>query len=194
MKSRGLSRTLSTSDCSERVAQMLGLPPGRHRSFDAGEWGALIHPEDRERVEAAARAGLWGAEGRYRAEFRMRRADGEWIWVLSRGKAVVRAPEGAPLRAAGTLSDVTQRRRAEDTLRSTLDANQRLVVELQHALQQVKTLSGLLPVCMFCKKVRNDQGYWARIEQYLAEHADVEVSHGVCPDCGQKFLGDDVGE
>lgn len=53
---------------------------------------------------------------------------------------------------------------------------------------QIKTLSGLLPVCAWCKKVRDDRGYWEQIEKYVATHTDASFTHGICPDCQAKFL------
>ncbi len=58
--------------------------------------------------------------------------------------------------------------------------------ELSEALAQVKQLRGLLPICMFCKKIRNDENYWQQIEDYIARHSDAEFSHGVCPECLEK--------
>ena len=55
--------------------------------------------------------------------------------------------------------------------------------ELQEALDHVRTLSGLLPICANCHKVRDDGGYWNRVETYMSEHLDVEFSHGICPEC-----------
>lgn len=63
--------------------------------------------------------------------------------------------------------------------------NAKLVVELQHALAQAKTLSGLLPICATCKKIRDDAGYWHQVEVYIRDHAAVDFSHGMCPDCEQ---------
>ncbi len=57
------------------------------------------------------------------------------------------------------------------------------VQELEDALSQVKQLQGLLPICSYCKKVRDEQNYWQRVESYLSEHAQVVLSHGICPDC-----------
>lgn len=59
--------------------------------------------------------------------------------------------------------------------------------ELQTMLARVKTLSGLLPICASCKKIRDDHGYWQQVEVYLREHADVDFSHGLCPDCAQRL-------
>ena len=73
---------------------------------------------------------------------------------------------------------------------------EQLIAELQEALAEVKTLSGFLPICASCKKIRDDSGYWKQIETYLAAHADVTFSHGICPDCAKKLYGDfiDVDE
>jgi len=64
---------------------------------------------------------------------------------------------------------------------------EQLILELRDALKKVKTLSGLLPVCANCKKVRDDKGYWSQIDAYISEHSDAEISHGLCPDCMQKL-------
>lgn len=66
------------------------------------------------------------------------------------------------------------------TLQQTLASR---VEDLQKALEDVKRLSGLLPMCSYCKKIRNDQDYWQHLESYLSEHSEAEFSHGYCPDC-----------
>lgn len=63
----------------------------------------------------------------------------------------------------------------------------RLIDELTRTLSKVKVLSGLLPICAGCKKIRNDKGYWEQVELYLKEHADIEFTHGFCPDCMEKL-------
>ncbi len=65
-----------------------------------------------------------------------------------------------------------------------------LFVELQQALENVKLLSGLLPICMWCKKIRDDQGYWNAIEHYLSQHSEAEFKHAICPDCKRKYSGE----
>ncbi len=72
-----------------------------------------------------------------------------------------------------------------------LDLQNRLaqrVQELEMALKQVKHLHGLLPICMYCKKIRNDKDYWQQVEAYISERTDAEFSHGICPECYKKFL------
>jgi len=65
-----------------------------------------------------------------------------------------------------------------------------LYAELQKALENVKLLSGLLPICMWCKKIRDDQGYWNAIEHYLSQHSEAEFTRGICPDCKRKYSGE----
>jgi AmiR/NasT family two-component response regulator len=63
----------------------------------------------------------------------------------------------------------------------------RLNAELQEALDKVKTLSGLLPICAACKKIRNDGGYWQQVEEYIHEHSNADFTHGICPECARKL-------
>ena len=60
-------------------------------------------------------------------------------------------------------------------------------VSLERALAQVKTLSGLLPICSCCKRIRNDAGFWTMVDAYMSEHTDVQFSHGLCPECIKKL-------
>ena len=60
--------------------------------------------------------------------------------------------------------------------------------QLEDALKRVKQLQGLLPICSYCKKIRNDRNYWEQVDAYLASHSDVQFSHGVCPDCYEVHL------
>jgi PAS domain S-box-containing protein len=64
---------------------------------------------------------------------------------------------------------------------------EKLILDLQVALDKVKTLRGLIPICSSCKKVRDDKGYWQQVESYVSEHTLAEFSHGICPDCFKKL-------
>lgn len=76
--------------------------------------------------------------------------------------------------------DVTERKRAETE-------REKLIGQLQEALASVKTLRGLLPICASCKSIRDDRGYWNRIETYISSHSQAEFSHGLCPECEKKL-------
>jgi CheY-like chemotaxis protein len=62
------------------------------------------------------------------------------------------------------------------------------VRELEEAISKIKTLQGLLPICCYCKKIRDDHNYWQQVEEYVALHSEAQFSHGVCPDCYEKVL------
>ncbi len=74
------------------------------------------------------------------------------------------------------MRDITNRRQMEEEQR-------KLIADLQAASNKVKTLSGLLPICANCKKIRDDKGYWHSVEVYVRDHSNAEFSHGICPDC-----------
>ena len=67
------------------------------------------------------------------------------------------------------------------------EKNEELIAELRHALEQVKTLRGFIPICAVCKKIRDDKGYWNRLEEYITAHSEAQFSHGICPECMQKM-------
>ena len=76
--------------------------------------------------------------------------------------------------------DITQRKLLEEE-------RERLIEELKNALDQVKQLSGLLPICASCKKIKDDKGCWHQIESYIRDHSEAEFSHGICPECIKKL-------
>ena len=90
----------------------------------------------------------------------------------------------ALLKIAGVVfGNAIERKRSEEE-------RSRLILELQESLAKVRTLSGLLPICASCKKIRDDKGYWNQIETYIMEHTDADFSHGICPDCAKELYGE----
>lgn len=81
------------------------------------------------------------------------------------------------------MQEMVERQRAEQE-------REKVIVELQEALAQVKKLSGLIPICASCKKIRDDKGYWQQIEAYIRDHSEAEFSHGICPECAKKLYPD----
>ena len=76
-------------------------------------------------------------------------------------------------------------------LQTTLAAR---VLELEEALVRVRQLRGLLPICSYCKKIRDDQNYWQQVEQYVSTHSEVQFSHGICPECYSKVVEPQLDE
>jgi hypothetical protein len=83
----------------------------------------------------------------------------------------------------GFIIDTTDHRQAEQE-------KEKLILNLQKALKDVKQLSGLLPICSHCKKIRDDKGYWNQIETYIHERSDAEFSHCICQECAEKYYPD----
>jgi PAS domain S-box-containing protein len=80
----------------------------------------------------------------------------------------------------GMVADITEHKKIERE-------KEALIEKLESALSEVKTLSGLIPICAWCKKVRDDRGYWGQVEDYIREHSSAEFTHGLCPDCYKKM-------
>ena len=104
------------------------------------------------------------------------------IW-LSTWLVPMRDDAGQITAVMGVSRDITNRKWLEED-------KQKLLHKLQEALSQVKTLSGLLPICSVCKKIRDDNGYWQQVENYIQRHTDATFTHGVCPDCFPKLYPD----
>ena len=68
------------------------------------------------------------------------------------------------------------------------------VRDLEAALSKVNQLQGLLPICAYCKKIRDDDNYWTQVESYVSRHADVQFSHGICPECYAKVVAEEFGD
>ncbi len=134
-----------------------GLLPGSQRMMDL--------------VSAFVRSGCRVTD----AEFDLRAA-GVLRWVSGSLSGIVE--NGFLIRAWGVERDIT------DSKRVAAD-REHLIGELQGALAEVRRLSGLLPICANCKKIRDDRGYWHQVETYIKERADVSFTHGICPDCVQ---------
>jgi PAS domain S-box-containing protein len=127
-----------------------------------------------EMLGAVAAGGKW--EGEHQEHCR----DGSRVWVEARASPI-RDPSGRLVGILALAHDVSGRKQAEAE-------RELLISQLQEALATVKTLRGLLPICAWCKQVRNDAGYWRRLEAHLQEHLDVRFTHGICPSCAAKLL------
>lgn len=102
-------------------------------------------------------------------------------------KATYNDADGKVAGMIGLILDVSELRQVERE-------REQVVIELQDALAQVKTLGGFLPICSSCKKIRDDSGYWQRLETYLKKSTDVDFSHSICPDCSEKLFDEYAAE
>jgi HAMP domain-containing protein len=106
------------------------------------------------------------------------------IGVLARSFNGMAEELGHTTTSIKTLEDeVALRKKSESE-------KEHLITELKEAIKQIGTLRGLLPICSYCKKIRDDKGYWNQIESYIQKHSEAEFSHGICPDCAKKHYPD----
>lgn len=138
-------------------------PPHMPRNMD--EWLARMHPTDQPVVLASYQA--WKQAGYPDAEtppYRVRTDEGRWRWVRSRRSVLAWQPDRTPSRVSGVLTTIP--------------------VQEEHRL-----IARMLSLCAWCKKVRSRSGLWQVIEDYLEEHFETPLSHGMCPDCAEKLTG-----
>jgi PAS domain S-box-containing protein len=152
---------------------------GRTLAQELGNgWAEGVHGEDFDRCLQIYLAGF-NARTAFEMEYRLRRADGEYRWIFDRGVPFV-DDHGEFAGFIGSCIDVTESVCARERLRAQREA-------------ELRTLRGLLPVCAWCRQVKNDSGYWETVEEYVQEHADVDFSHGMCPACEEKVKRKGLG-
>jgi PAS domain S-box-containing protein len=150
---------------------------------DSGLLEQIVHPDDCGVVIAHLNNDITGHEPSPRSlDFRIVHRDGGIRWISHVCQAV-RGDHAEWMGRRCSNRDITERKKAEGE-------RERLIEQLQQALAQVKALSGFLPICASCKKIRDDQGYWQQIESYIREHSEAEFSHGLCPDCARRLYPD----
>jgi hypothetical protein len=117
--------------------------------------------------------------GLIEAVYKLALPDGRILWLKDQAE-IEMYPEDRTSLSLGCLTEVSKEMEAAEE-------RERLVSAFQEALSKVKQLSGLLPICASCKKIRDDQGYWNQIEEYIRKHSDADFTHGFCPACMEKL-------
>jgi PAS domain S-box-containing protein len=140
----------------------------------------FVHPDDRERTlrqNASVRSGgqALGFENRYLCK------DGSYKWF--RWNAAPDPDEGVIYSVA---RDITDYKLAQEE-------RERLVAELQNALAEVRSLQEILPICSYCRKIRDDENYWHTVESYISHHTDSRFSHSICPSCMTSVVESQLG-
>jgi PAS domain S-box-containing protein len=154
------------------LAEALGKNP---RILKSGEKGPEAYRELWQTITA-------GKE--WNGEFLNKKKNGELYWE-SASISPIRDLAGRITHYVAVKEDITARKQTEAE-------RDMLIHDLQDALANVKSLSGLLPICAGCKKIRDDKGYWSQVESYIQKHSEATFTHGLCPDCLKKLYPDVV--
>jgi PAS domain S-box-containing protein len=142
---------------------------------------ALIHPTDLPLVQLAISQLPDSGPGKP-TDVRLRLASGDWLEVeLLLSTFSIRGVSGH--RILLSARSIAERKRSQQE-------RERLIQELQEAFAKIKVLSGFIPICASCKKIRDDQGYWNQLEAYIQSHSEAQFSHGICPDCATLLYAD----
>jgi PAS domain S-box-containing protein len=158
-----------------QAVDILGYPVEAWEGFEFSV--EHIHPGDREWAPKFCQEATARAED-HEFDYRMLAADGRTVWL--RDIVKVETGETGPVKIRGFMFDITDRKQVEKD-------RERLIADLQDALVNIKTLRGLLPICAWCKKIRDDSGYWNQVETYMQKFTDVQFTHGMCPECQGKL-------
>lgn len=136
-------------------------------------WTEGVHPEDFDHC-LKIYTGHFAQRKVFEMEYRLRRFDGVYRWIFDRG-VPYSDEEGRFQGYIGSCIDITETKEAQEALKRAQE-------------DEIERLRELLPICSYCKKIRNDRNYWEQIESYLHKHSNVLFSHGVCPECAARVM------
>jgi len=156
-----------------RMFELFGISPSAF-SGRADAFHGLLHPDDLAATKSAIGAAIKD-EKDYDVDYRIVHPDGS-VKILKANGIVLRDKDGIATRMIGISYDITARRMLKNELRSK-------VAQLEAALAKVKQLEGIIPICTYCKKIRDDKESWQLLETYISDHSEAMFSHGICPEC-----------
>jgi PAS domain S-box-containing protein len=138
----------------------------------------VVPPEEVQETTASILKGTM--VGGWNGEVNQQKKDGS-KFPVELWTSIVYDDESKPVALVGVAREISERKKMEQE-------KEKFIKELRDALSEVKALSGLLPICSSCKKIRDDQGYWTQVETYIARHSDAVFTHGLCPDCTKELF------
>ncbi len=149
---------------------------GRTLAQESGNgWAEGVHADDLARCMAVYTE-HFERHVVFEMEYRLRRHDGVYRWIFDRGTPYF-DDSGAFLGYIGSCIDVTDRVEAQAALKEAKE-------------REIDQLRGFIPICSYCKKIRNDRDYWEQIEAYISHHSRAQFTHGICPECQAKLMAE----
>jgi PAS domain S-box-containing protein len=173
-----LDQNGKVKESNKKFAHMLGYSMEEIRKLHVWDWDAQFDKEILQQMILTIN------ESGDSLETRQRRKDGTFIDVeISSNGAVF---EGEKFIFC-ICRDITDKKRAAKE-------REDLIEKLQEALSEIKMLRGILPLCTFCKRIRDDKGYWEQVDIYIHKYSEADISHSVCPECMRKHYPDEYNE
>jgi len=166
---------------SDETFKILGLEP-QSVAPSFAKFLEIVHPDDRSMIIKQTELSLKSDGYPYKVQYRIIMPD-KSERIVHEEALIERDAIGKPIKITGIIQDIT-RQKLEEIERENI------IQKLQAALDNVKILKGLLPICMHCKKIRDEKGYWKRIEAYIQENSEAEFSHSICRECAKKYYPD----
>jgi len=166
---------------SDETFKILGLEP-QSVAPSFAKFLEIVHPDDRSMIIKQTELSLKSDGYPYKVQYRIIMPD-KSERIVHEEALIERDAIGKPIKITGIIQDIT-RQKLEEIERENI------IQKLQAALDNVKILKGLLPICMHCKKIRDEKGYWKRIEAYIQENSEAEFSHSICRDCAKEHYPD----
>jgi len=167
-----------------QIEALLGWPQDSWKTVD--DWAARIHEQDRDRiVNFCISQSLSGID--HEADYKALKKDQGFVWMRD---VVHVIRDGEDVEAlVGFMFDISERKALEQSLQQAHDELKASNHDLKEAMQAIKTIGGIIPVCAWCgHKIKSSKGEWIGVDQYIMTHTESTVSHGLCPDCKDGIL------
>jgi PAS domain S-box-containing protein len=157
---------------NDAFCKMLGYS---NKEFLKKTWMDITHPDDLAESAGYAQRLIKGEIPSFNFVHRLIGKDGRIVWV-DLNVVLVMDSRNRPLYVVGDIVDISGLKHVEEE-------HEKLIEELRKALAEVKTLQGILPICLYCKKIRDDEGFWEQVEVYINQRSEADFSHSICPGC-----------
>lgn len=179
-----------TVDASKVFWEMLGYKKGElEETLD--NLKKIHYPADWEKGWEMIALVLKGEVPVYKNELRYLTKTKSWLWCEVKGIVTERDSDGNPLVFLGYSKDISFPHEMQEKMEKLKTLEQNYHKQLKKALADVKSLSGIIPICSSCKSIRNDEGYWKALEVFMEEHSEALFSHGLCNQCAEKLYKDE---
>lgn len=164
---------------SDETYRIFGFEIGDETAFE--RFINSIHSEDRENVTNKIKESIKEITP-LKLDYRIILPKGDVRYVHEESRTIYNESLCEPEKRIGSVQDVTEQIKMEEE-------RENLIENLENSLEEIKTLRGIIPICSYCKKIRDDKGAWDILEAYICKHSEAQFSHGVCPECYKKQKG-----